>query len=92
MVPEFSNAVTQLKPGQFSEPVRTQFGWHVILLNGSRQESIPSLNQVRKEQKAILLEERIKSKFNETRDQVVVRAFIDEDPIDAFRQDRLLEQ
>ena len=32
MVPEFETAVFALKPGEVSEPVQTQFGWHVIKL------------------------------------------------------------
>ena len=30
MVPEFGNAVAALKPGEISQPVRTQFGFHLI--------------------------------------------------------------
>jgi len=33
MVPEFIKAISQLnEPGEISEPVRTQFGWHIIKL------------------------------------------------------------
>ncbi len=47
MVPAFSEAVKQLEPGHYSEqPVRTQFGWHVILLEGVREAEPPPLSAV----------------------------------------------
>ena len=47
MVPEFEAAVVTLEPGQVSEPVQTQFGWHVVKLNETRQKDAPTLNEVR---------------------------------------------
>ena len=35
-VPEFANAVAALEPGEVSEPVQTQLGWHVIYLAGKQ--------------------------------------------------------
>jgi len=32
MVPEFETAVSEMKPGDVSDPVQTQFGWHVVKL------------------------------------------------------------
>lgn len=49
MVPEFEAATTALALGEVSEPVETQFGWHVIKLNDKRQANIPSLEDVREE-------------------------------------------
>ena len=49
MVPEFEAAVIALEPGQVSEPVQTQFGWHVVLLNESRVKDAPPLEEVRGE-------------------------------------------
>ena len=33
MVPEFEEACAGMEPGELSEPVKTQFGWHLIRLN-----------------------------------------------------------
>lgn len=47
MVPEFANAAFALQPGQVSpEPVRSQFGWHVIRVDERRQVPVPSLQDV----------------------------------------------
>jgi len=44
MVPEFGAAVAKLEKGKFTlEPVKTQFGYHVILLEDTRAKSVPSL-------------------------------------------------
>lgn len=48
MVPEFSAAVSALSDGAYSkEPVQTQFGWHVILREESRDAAPPTLESVR---------------------------------------------
>ncbi|MEM8631862.1 MAG: peptidylprolyl isomerase [Pseudomonadota bacterium] len=49
MVPEFETAVVALEVGALSEPVQTQFGWHVIILNDAREMEPPALEQVRGE-------------------------------------------
>ncbi|MBV1705720.1 MAG: peptidylprolyl isomerase [Hyphomicrobiales bacterium] len=47
MVPAFSAAAFKLKPGQISAPVKTQFGWHVIKVEGTRDKPFPPLDQVK---------------------------------------------
>lgn len=47
MVPEFEEAVFSLNPGEVSEPVRSQFGYHVIRLEDRRPGDVRSLDQVR---------------------------------------------
>ncbi len=61
MVPEFQSAVNNMEPGQISEPVQTQFGWHLIILNDKRKKAAPELEAVRDE---ILLEMRQKAVEN----------------------------
>ena len=48
MVPEFAQAAAALTPGSYSKaPVQTQFGWHVILLEETREASGPSFEEVK---------------------------------------------
>jgi peptidyl-prolyl cis-trans isomerase C len=48
MVPEFSAAVAKMEKGKFTEtPVKTQFGWHVILLEDSREIEPPAFEDVK---------------------------------------------
>jgi len=47
MVPAFEEAVVALEPGTISEPVETQFGFHVILVNETRIKEAPALDEVR---------------------------------------------
>ncbi|MDP2785155.1 MAG: peptidylprolyl isomerase [Sulfurimicrobium sp.] len=48
MVPEFGAAAAKLEKGKFTlEPVKSQFGYHVILLEDSRPLQIPPFEQVK---------------------------------------------
>ena len=47
MVPAFSDAAFKLQKGQISDPVKTQFGWHVIKLEDRRQKPFPAFDQVK---------------------------------------------
>lgn len=49
MVPEFEAAVKELGVGDVSDPVQTQFGWHVIKLNDTRIPEAPALDEVRED-------------------------------------------
>ena len=47
-VPPFAAALSKLEKGQFTqEPVKTDFGWHVIMLENVRPAQFPNLEQVR---------------------------------------------
>ncbi len=64
MVKPFSNATMALTKGDFTlEPVKTQFGWHIIKLNDVRKNKAPSLksvaDKIRRRDAAIKLQAKI---------------------------------
>lgn len=64
MVPEFETAVTAMEIGQVSDPVQTQFGWHVIKLNDIRKTTAPELEEVRAELEATVREQAVEDHLN----------------------------
>ncbi len=65
MVPEFEKAVFSMKPGEISAPIKTQFGTHLILLEGKR----PAKKALFDDYKVSIAKEQIKSnKSKETTD------------------------
>ncbi len=72
MVPAFEAAVIGLEKGQVSEPVKTQFGWHVITLNDKRKSEAPELDQVRAELTQTLQQEVIQARIDELTQQAEI--------------------
>ncbi|MGB0927071.1 MAG: peptidylprolyl isomerase [Pikeienuella sp.] len=68
LVPEFQTAVEALEPGQVSDPVQTQFGWHVIKLNETREAPPPAKGQVQRELVELLTAQITESVVNALRD------------------------
>ena len=64
MVPEFSAAVTKLEKGKFTDvPVKSQFGYHVILLEDTRPIEPPPLEQVKPQLSQQLQQQNVKKHF-----------------------------
>jgi peptidyl-prolyl cis-trans isomerase C len=47
MVPEFAEVAFKLDKGQLSDPVKTQFGWHIIKVEDKRTKPTPTFDQVK---------------------------------------------
>ncbi len=54
MVPEFADVAFKMYVGQISNPVKTQFGWHIIKLEDRRSKQPPEFEKVRDQIEAFL--------------------------------------
>ena len=69
MVSEFSQATAQLADGSYSTtPVKTRFGWHVILREDSREAPPPEFESVKPELAARLQQQQIAKVITAIRD------------------------
>ena len=81
MVAPFEEAVVALEVGEVSEPVQTQFGWHVIILNESRVEELPSIDDIRAELEESVRQGRVETLINDLTDAgEITRTELDIDP------------
>lgn len=68
MVPAFDAAARELEPGEFSsEPVQTQFGYHVIKVEDTRVLEPPAFEQVREQVRELVSRERYVETLREAR-------------------------
>ncbi|MBW8830126.1 MAG: peptidylprolyl isomerase [Burkholderiales bacterium] len=73
-VPEFSGALTKLKKGEMTaEPVKSQFGYHIIKLEDTREAKFPPLAEIKPQ-----LEQRLaQGKLAKFRDEIRAKAKTD---------------
>lgn len=68
MVKPFSDKAFSMEPGEISEPVRTEFGWHIIKVEEKTKKSVKPLAEVKEEIRQTLAMEKAK---NEAYDDAV---------------------
>jgi peptidyl-prolyl cis-trans isomerase C len=68
MVKPFSDAVAKLEPGSYTDkPVQTQFGWHVILLEETRDAEPPTMEEAKPTLEAAIRRQKISEALAELR-------------------------
>lgn len=67
-VKPFADALSKLEKGKFTtQPVQTQFGWHVILLEDVRSVQFPAYDQVKPQIQNVLQEREVQKVFADLR-------------------------
>lgn len=67
MVPEFEQAVVAAEAGKVTAPVESQFGWHLILVNETRDVPPPAFEDVRGDIEGALRQEQIREEIEALR-------------------------
>ena len=75
-VPEFERAMDELKPGEISQPVQTQFGWHLIEVI-ERSNAELSADRQRKAAREALRERKVDEAYQEWLRQLRDRTFVE---------------
>lgn len=65
MVPEFEKAAFESEIGVVTEPVKTQFGYHLVLVEGKNEASMKSFDEVKDSVINQLLQERQHKKYGD---------------------------
>ena len=67
-VPEFSQAMVKLKKGEMTaEPIKSQFGYHIIKLDDTREAQFPPLDEVKAQLKQRMEQQRLAAYVDEIR-------------------------
>lgn len=76
MVPPFSEATIALADGKYTKtPVQTQFGWHVILKEGSRTQTPPPFESVKEQIRPMLKRQKMLDFLASLRKQATIEIF-----------------
>lgn len=78
MVPAFSKAAFALKPGEISQPVKTDFGWHIIKLEDRKQGAAQPFDQVKGAIRNVLIRQKVQDTLAGLKNQAKVE-IVDED-------------
>jgi len=75
MIPEFGKAVFAMKKGELSAPIKTPFGWHVVLVEDKRLAEPPAFEQVQEQLKQIYAERNVQNVLKGEREKAGVKIY-----------------
>ncbi len=78
VVPEFAETVAKMKVGAVTqEPVKTQFGWHVIQLENKRKREAPKFEAVKEQLRQQVQQKYVREEIEKLRKNAKVEVFAD---------------
>ncbi len=78
MVPPFTDAVVALKNGEYTTaPVKTEFGWHVILREDSREKAPPPFDTVKDQIRTLLQTQKLQEHITDLKNGAQIAKFED---------------
>ncbi len=73
MVPPFSQAASRLEKGSYTkEPVKTQFGWHIIKLEDSRKSEPPAFEELKGRLEQMLKQRQVGDYIQKVKDEAKI--------------------
>lgn len=93
MVPAFANAVKAMNKGDVSkEPVKTQFGYHVIKLEDSRDAKLPTMESLKPQLKRVISQKKMLAYMEDLKKTADVKITLPEETEDAKTADAKKEE
>ena len=81
MVPAFANAVKAMSKGDVSkEPVKTQFGYHVIKLEDSRDAKLPTLESLKPQLERVISQKKMLAFMENLKKDADIKITLPEEP------------
>ena len=73
MVAPFSEAVAGMEKGAYTkQPIKTQFGWHIIILDDTREASPPPFEQLKPQLQAFVQKQRVQAYITRLRESATI--------------------
>lgn len=72
VVPEVGEAIVKAEKGQYLEPVKSSFGWHVIIVDDERQAAPPSFEEVKRDLETMVQTEKLQDFLDKLRENATI--------------------
>ena len=86
MVKPFDDAVFAMKPGEIVGPVQSDFGWHVIKVQGVKPAKTLPFDEAKAQIEADLKRQKVRQKFAAAADQFQNLVYEQADSLQAWRR------